>query len=115
MSNVIEFTRKSGDQQYLIGQQSLDELAAISRYLTTAKMEPVPTGEALEGIEYLGDILDEIERRPVEGCQHIDVQGQLMLVGIFSDLCKIRDGKQDQESVGGIVERLGKLIERYEP
>lgn len=115
MNNVIEFTRKGCDKQYLIGQQSLDELAAISRYLTTAKMEPAPTGDALEGIEYLGDILEEIERHPVEGRPHIDVQGQVMLIGIFSDLCKIRDGKQDQESVGGIVERLGDLVERYEP
>lgn len=74
--------------------------------------EYLEDGDAL--LEYLRELV-EIERRPVEGCPRIDEQGQLMLIGIFSDLRKIRDGEQDQEAVGGIVERLGKLIERYEP
>lgn len=118
MSNVIEFTRKGCDKQYLVGQQSLDELAAISRYLTTAKMEPAPTGDALDGIEHLGDILDEIERHPVEGRPHIDVQGQVLMIGIFSDLCGYRNSEVEQgraRELDAIVKRLGKLIERYEP
>ncbi|WP_312915628.1 hypothetical protein [Stutzerimonas kunmingensis] len=49
---------------------------------------------------------------------HIDVFGQVMLVGIFSDLCRLRDGEMDQNraiALDGIVKRLGKLLERYEP
>lgn len=49
---------------------------------------------------------------------HIDVFGQVMLVGIFSDLCQLRDGQMRPDlavSLDGIVKRLGKLLERYEP
>jgi hypothetical protein len=49
---------------------------------------------------------------------HIDVFGQVMLVGIFSDLCQLRDGEMRPDlavSLDGIVKRLGKLLERYEP
>ncbi|GEM_PF-5455639 len=115
MGNIIKFERKDDDREYLIGQQSLDELAAISRQLTAAQSDPCRCCDHLEGIEYLGEILADVERHPVEGRPHIDAYGQLMLIGIFSDLCKIRDGKQDQESVDSIVKRLGKLLERYEP
>lgn len=118
MSNVIEFTRKSCDQQYLIGQQSLDELAAISRQLTAAQSDPCRCCDHLEGIEYLGEILADVERHPVEGRPHIDVQGQVLMTGIFSDLCRHRDSEAEQSrarELDAIVKRLGKLIERYEP
>lgn len=49
---------------------------------------------------------------------HIDAFGQAMLLGIFSDLCQLRDGEMDQNrtiSLDGIAKRLGKLLERYEP
>ncbi|WP_312920121.1 hypothetical protein [Stutzerimonas nitrititolerans] len=49
---------------------------------------------------------------------HIDGFGQAMLLGIFSDLCQLRDGEMDQNrtiSLDGIAKRLGKLLERYEP
>lgn len=49
---------------------------------------------------------------------HIDVFGQVMLVGIFSDLCQLRGGEMEQNcaiALDGIVKRLGKLLERYEP
>ncbi|MDX2352496.1 hypothetical protein [Stutzerimonas xanthomarina] len=49
---------------------------------------------------------------------HIDVFGQVMLVGIFSDLCQLRDGEMRPDlavSLDGIAKRLGKLLERYEP
>ncbi len=49
---------------------------------------------------------------------HIDAFGQAMLLGIFSDLCQLRDGEMDQIrtiSLDGIAKRLGKLLERYEP
>lgn len=49
---------------------------------------------------------------------HIDAFGQVMLVGIFSDLCQLRDGEMRPDlavSLDGIVKRLGKLLERYEP
>lgn len=49
---------------------------------------------------------------------HIDAFGQAMLLGIFSDLCQLRDGKMDQIrtiTLDGIAKRLGKLLERYEP
>ncbi len=52
-----------------------------------------------------------------QGAQ-IDAFGQVMLVGIFSDLCQLRDGEMRPDlavSLDGIVKRLGKLLERYEP
>lgn len=52
-----------------------------------------------------------------QGAQ-IDVFGQVMLVGIFSDLCQLRDGEMRPDlavSLDGIAKRLGKLLERYEP
>lgn len=138
MSNVIEFTRNSCDQQYLIGQQSLDELAAISRQLTAAQSDLCRCCDHLEGIEYLGEILADVERHPVEDRPHIDVQGQVLMIGIFSDLCRYRDKTCPKGTTGStqkaqlaltnsevergrardldaIVKRLGKLIERYEP
>lgn len=48
----------------------------------------------------------------------IDAYGQLMLVGIFSDLCRHRDSEAEQSrarELDAIAKRLGKLIERYEP
>jgi len=50
--------------------------------------------------------------------KHIDAFGQVMLVGIFSDLCRLRDGETHPilaASLNGITKRLGKLLERYEP
>jgi len=52
-----------------------------------------------------------------QGAQ-IDAFGQAMLVGIFSDLCQLRDGEMRPDlavSLDGIAKRLGKLLERYEP
>ncbi|MGK9047854.1 hypothetical protein KXR63_10845 [Stutzerimonas chloritidismutans] len=49
---------------------------------------------------------------------HIDAFGQAMLLGIFSDLCQLRDGEMDQIrtiTLDGIAKRLGKVLERYEP
>ncbi|MBD9411268.1 hypothetical protein [Stutzerimonas stutzeri] len=49
---------------------------------------------------------------------HIDAFGQAMLLGIFSDLCRLRDHEMDQNRaivLDGIAKRLGKLLERYEP
>lgn len=49
---------------------------------------------------------------------HIDAFGQAVLLGIFSDLCQLRDGEMVQNrtiALDGIVKRLGKLLERYEP
>jgi hypothetical protein len=49
---------------------------------------------------------------------HIDAFGQAMLVGVFSDLCRLRDGEMDPNrtiALDGITKRLGKLLERYEP
>ncbi|WP_278379577.1 hypothetical protein [Stutzerimonas kunmingensis] len=49
---------------------------------------------------------------------HIDEFGQAVLLGIFSDLCQLRDGEMDPNrtiSLDGIAKRLGKLLERYEP
>lgn len=49
---------------------------------------------------------------------HIDAVGQAMLLGIFSDLCQLRDGEMRPDlavSLDGIAKRLGKLLERYEP
>ncbi len=48
----------------------------------------------------------------------IDEFGQAMLLGIFSDLCQLRDGEMDPKrsiALDGITKRLGKLLERYEP
>lgn len=49
---------------------------------------------------------------------HIDAFGQAMLLGIFSDLCQLRDGELRPDlavSLDGIAKRLGELLERYEP
>ncbi len=49
---------------------------------------------------------------------HIDAFGQALLLGIFSDLCQLRDGEMRPDlavSLDGIAKRLGKLLERYEP
>jgi len=49
---------------------------------------------------------------------HIDAFGQAMLLGIFSDLCQLRDAAMEQHcaiALDGIAKRLGKLLERYEP
>ncbi|MCW3150160.1 hypothetical protein N8H22_16270 [Stutzerimonas stutzeri] len=49
---------------------------------------------------------------------HIDAFGQAMLLGIFSDLCQLRDGEiapSGAIALDGIAKRLGKLLERYEP
>lgn len=45
---------------------------------------------------------------------HIDEFGQVLLIGIFSDLCQLRDD-QNQGTLDGIAKRLGALLERYEP
>lgn len=48
----------------------------------------------------------------------IDAYGQTMLLGVFSDLCRYRDSETDQKraiELDGIVKRMGKLLERYEP
>lgn len=118
MGNIIKFERKDDDRKYLIGQQSLDELAAISRQLTAAQSDPYRCCDHLEGIEYLGEVLADVERHLVEGRPHIDVQGQVLMIGIFSDLCGYRDSEVEQgraRDLDAIVKRLGKLIERYEP
>lgn len=52
-----------------------------------------------------------------QGAQ-IDAFGQVMLLGIFSDLCQLRGGEMEQNcaiALDGIAKRLGKLLERYEP
>ncbi|UIP34344.1 hypothetical protein [Stutzerimonas kunmingensis] len=52
-----------------------------------------------------------------QGAQ-IDAFGQAMLLGIFSDLCQLRDGEiapNGAIALDGIAKRLGKLLERYEP
>lgn len=49
---------------------------------------------------------------------HIDAFGQVLLLGVFSDLCQYRDSETDQKratELDGIVKRMGKLLERYEP
>lgn len=49
---------------------------------------------------------------------HIDAFGQAILLGVFSDLCRLRDGEKEQNcaiALDGIAKRLGKLLERYEP
>ncbi|RFF64760.1 hypothetical protein D0A22_02465 [Stutzerimonas stutzeri] len=48
----------------------------------------------------------------------IDAFGQAILIGVFSDLCQLRDCEMDQNrtiALDGIAKRLGKLLERYEP
>lgn len=52
-----------------------------------------------------------------QGAQ-IDALGQAMLIGVFSDLCRLRDGEMapnEAIALDGITKRLGKLLERYEP
>lgn len=52
-----------------------------------------------------------------QGAQ-LDAYGQVLLIGVFSDLCQYRGSEQDQiraKVLDGIVKRLGKLLERYEP
>lgn len=52
-----------------------------------------------------------------QGAQ-IDAFGQAMLLGIFSDLCQLRDGEMEHNcaiALDGIAKRLGRLLERYEP
>lgn len=52
-----------------------------------------------------------------QGAQ-LDAYGQAMLLGIFSDLCQLRDGEiapNGAIALDGIAKRLGKLLERYEP
>jgi len=52
-----------------------------------------------------------------QGAQ-IDAYGQALLLGVFSDLCQYRDSETDQKratELDGIVKRMGKLLERYEP
>lgn len=52
-----------------------------------------------------------------QGAQ-IDAFGQAMLIGVFSDLCRLRDGEMapnEAIALDGIIQRLGKLLERYEP
>lgn len=49
---------------------------------------------------------------------HMDAFGQTLLLGVFSDLCQLRDGEMEQNcaiALDGIAKRLGKLLERYEP
>ena len=48
----------------------------------------------------------------------MDAFGQTLLLGVFSDLCQLRDGEMEQNcaiALDGIAKRLGKLLERYEP
>ena len=50
--------------------------------------------------------------------QHMDVYGQMLLVGIFSDLCHQRDQEVDPLracKLDRAIKRLGKVLERYEP
>ncbi|EQM76413.1 hypothetical protein NA644_12395 [Pseudomonas stutzeri] len=52
-----------------------------------------------------------------QGAQ-IDAYSQVLLLGVFSDLCQYRDSETDQKratELDGIVKRMGKLLERYEP
>lgn len=49
---------------------------------------------------------------------HIDEYGQVMLIGAFSDLVKLRDNaasEQSRKQVDAIVKQLGALLSRYEP
>lgn len=48
----------------------------------------------------------------------LDAYGQTMLLGVFSDLCQYRDSETDKKratELDSIVNRMGKLLERYEP
>ena len=50
--------------------------------------------------------------------KHLDAYGQILLVGIFSDLCHQRDHEPDPQraiALDSITRRLGKVLERYEP
>lgn len=47
--------------------------------------------------------------------RHIDAFGQMLLVGIFSDLCQLRDREHQTREVGAIIKRLESVIARYEP
>ncbi len=50
--------------------------------------------------------------------KHMDVYGQMLLVGIFSDLCHQRDQEADPQracKLDRAIKRLGKVLERYEP
>lgn len=50
--------------------------------------------------------------------KHMDTFGQVLLTGIFSDLCchRDRDPNQGQAAeLDAIIKRLGKVIARYEP
>lgn len=52
-----------------------------------------------------------------QGAQ-IDPFGHTLLLGVFSDLCQLRDGEMDQNraiALDGFVTRLGSILERYEP
>ncbi|RAU43686.1 MULTISPECIES: hypothetical protein [unclassified Pseudomonas] len=49
---------------------------------------------------------------------HIDEYGQVMLIGVFGDLVKLRDNaanEQSRKQVDAIVKQLGALLSRYEP
>jgi hypothetical protein len=49
---------------------------------------------------------------------HIDEYGQMMLIGAFSDLVRLRDSASNEHSrkqVDAIVKQLGTLLSRYEP
>jgi hypothetical protein len=50
--------------------------------------------------------------------RHMDIYGRMLLVGIFSDLCRERDQESDQyriSELASIAERRGKVLERYDP
>lgn len=61
---------------------------------------------------------DEVRTVADDQGAHIDAFGQVMLLGVFSDLCQYRDSETDQKratELDAIVKRMGKLLERYEP
>ena len=66
MSNIIKLDQKTIQKEYVVDQQSLDELASISRRLSAAQSaacsHPCACCERLAGIEYLGELLSSIER-----------------------------------------------------
>ncbi len=50
--------------------------------------------------------------------RYMDTFGQILMLGVFSDLCRYRDSELDPgraKEVEAIVKKLGKVIERYEP
>lgn len=50
--------------------------------------------------------------------RHMDTYGQILMIGVFSDLCRYRDSEVEQSramELDAIIKHLGKLIERYEP